>query len=72
MIHPKTTEELVALFATPPLVPETDYDRRALTDASPLEISFEGQLLAGYVWGSGQTVLLAHGWASRASHMMAL
>ncbi len=70
--NPVTTEKLVELFATPPLLPETEYDRKALADAVLLEIPFEGQRLAGYSWGSGPSVLLAHGWASRASHMVPL
>ncbi len=69
---PSNIERLVERFATPELPPETDYDRKAVADAAPLEIPFEGRQLAGYVWGAGPTVLLAHGWASRASHMVPL
>lgn len=67
-----STDELVELFASPSLLPETDYDRKAVSDATVFEIPFEGMHLAGYSWGTGQTVLLAHGWASRASHMVPL
>lgn len=70
--NPITTEKLVEHFATPPWPPETDYDRKALSDAALLEIPFENQLLTAYAWGSGPGVLLAHGWASRASHMAPL
>jgi pimeloyl-ACP methyl ester carboxylesterase len=64
--------DIVALFATPLILPETDYDRRALADAASLEFPFEGQSLSGYTWGSGPVVLLAHGWNSRASHLAPL
>ncbi len=70
--NPITTEKLVEQFATPPWLPETEYDRKALSDATLLEIPFENQSLTAYAWGSGPSVLLAHGWASRASHMAPL
>ena len=32
-------------------------------------VRFEARTLITYTWGEGKGVLLAHGWASRASHM---
>jgi pimeloyl-ACP methyl ester carboxylesterase len=67
-----TNNNIVERFCTPPQIPETDYDRKAVTSAKIVEIPFEGYRLIGYVWGSGKPVLLAHGWGSRASHFAPL
>ncbi len=66
------SSDIVNRFATPLVNPESDYDRRALADAAPLDLPFEGQNLSGYAWGSGPAVLLVHGWNSRASHLAPL
>jgi pimeloyl-ACP methyl ester carboxylesterase len=60
---------LVDRFCTPPSIPFTEYDSRAFTDAEKMNFPFEGEMLAGYRLGEGKTVLLVHGWVSRASHM---
>ena len=60
---------LVERFCTPPPVPETEYDRKAVSHAELMEFPFEGRSLTGYSWGAGKNVLLLHGWGSRASHM---
>lgn len=66
------TTDILDLFCTPPLIPETDNDQKVLADAELLDIPFEGQTLKGYAWGEGRPVLLAHGWGSRASHLASL
>jgi pimeloyl-ACP methyl ester carboxylesterase len=71
--HPNVMPgSLVEQFCTPPLLPDTDFDRKAVADAEILEFDFEGQRLAGYAWGAGKQVLLLHGWGSRASHLSPL
>lgn len=66
------SEILVEQFCTPPQNEETDFDRKAFADAENMEIEFEGRLLKGYSLGTGKTVLLVHGWGSRASHLILL
>jgi pimeloyl-ACP methyl ester carboxylesterase len=61
--------DLVRRFCTPPFIPFREFENRALTDAEKMDLPFEGEMLAGYRWGAGRTVLLVHGWGSRASHM---
>ena len=60
---------LVKEFCTPPLLPFTDADRKSLTGAERFEIEFEGRIIDAFSWGKGKTIILAHGWGSRASHM---
>ncbi len=63
---------LLPRFCTPPLVDETESDRKALDGAREGEVAFECRTLTTYTWGGGSggpATLLAHGWASRASHM---
>jgi pimeloyl-ACP methyl ester carboxylesterase len=67
-----TNNNIVERFCTPPLMSETDYDRKAVAATKIVEVPFEGYRLTGYVWGSGKSVLLAHGWGSRASHFAPL
>lgn len=61
--------DLVRRFCTPPFIPFTEFEKRALEDANEMSLPFEGDLLAGYCWGEGKTVLLVHGWGSRSSHV---
>lgn len=63
---------LVEQFCTPPLLPDTEFDQKAVADAEVLGFDFEGQRLAGYAWGAGKQILLLHGWGSRASHLSPL
>jgi Alpha/beta hydrolase family len=65
----KMSTDLLQQFCTPPSSPLTEFDARAFADAKKINIPFEGENLAGYCWGEGKTVLLIHGWGSRASHM---
>jgi pimeloyl-ACP methyl ester carboxylesterase len=44
-------------------------DLQALSGATRLAINHEGASLAVWSWGEGPSVLLLHGWESRASHM---
>jgi pimeloyl-ACP methyl ester carboxylesterase len=62
-------EELVAQFCTPPAIPITESDQKNLNASEKIEIEFEGRILDAYCWGKGRTIILTHGWGSRASHM---
>ena len=53
------------LFCTPPRRPGGD--ERFLVSGSSFTLPSQGQRLAGWEWGSGPTVVLVHGWGSRAS-----
>ena len=59
----------VKAFCTPPFLPVSDFDTKVLNDAEKVELSFEYDTIHCYTWGQGKTVLLAHGWGSRASHL---
>lgn len=61
--------EIVEKFCTPPVIPLTDFDTKALAEATKISIPFEKEKLQCYVQGEGKTIILAHGWGSRASHM---
>jgi pimeloyl-ACP methyl ester carboxylesterase len=63
------SNELVEQFCTPPLLIETEADKKLINDAAVEIFPFEGINLKGYSWGTGRNVLLVHGWGSRASHM---
>lgn len=58
------------LFCTPP--PRRDGDEAFIATGSRFGIPSQGQQLTAYVWGSGPTVVLVHGWGSRASRLGAL
>jgi pimeloyl-ACP methyl ester carboxylesterase len=62
-------EDLLMKFCTPPSAPLAEHDARALADAERIWFDFEEDRLEGYGWGKGKTVLLLHGWGSRASHL---
>jgi len=59
----------VKAFCTPPFLPLTDFDAKVLNEAHKTEVSFEYDTIRCYTWGQGKTVILAHGWGSRASHL---
>ncbi len=61
-------EDLLHRFCLPPSIPLAEHDTRALAGSDRMEFPFEGDRLPGYAWGEGRTVLLLHGWGSRASH----
>jgi len=63
---------LLKLFATPPAVPLSEGEMKALKKADMFTVGFEGWDLPCYGWGEGKTVLLCHGWGSRAGHLTLL
>jgi pimeloyl-ACP methyl ester carboxylesterase len=56
-------------FCAPLTDAESALDRKLTDSAEQFDIPFEGQVLKTYAWGEGETVLLVHGWGSRASHL---
>jgi pimeloyl-ACP methyl ester carboxylesterase len=65
-------DSIVDRFCTPPEFPETETDRNAFADAELEAFQFEDRHIQVYSWGTGQNVLLVHGWGSRASHLALL
>ena len=66
------TAEVLEKFCTPPIPAKTEFDQKVLADARIDTIGFEGHNLHCYSWGEGKTVLLVHGWGSKASHLALL
>jgi pimeloyl-ACP methyl ester carboxylesterase len=60
-------EGILERFCTPP-ADDTD-DAKALEGAREGTVKCGERNIATYEWGDGESVLLAHGWGSRASHM---
>ncbi|MES0490121.1 MAG: alpha/beta fold hydrolase [Leptospirales bacterium] len=65
-------ETIVNQFCTPPYLEETEFDKKAFASAETMDVEFENRILKGYSMGTGQSVLLVHGWNSRASHLALL
>jgi pimeloyl-ACP methyl ester carboxylesterase len=63
---------LVRLFSTPPALPLSAGEMNALQKAERFAVRFEDRELPCYSWGNGPTVLLCHGWGSRAGHLALL
>ena len=63
---------LVRMFCTPPPYPLSQGEMNALKKADAFTVRFEGWDLPCYSWGIGKTVLLCHGWGSRAGHLTLL
>ncbi len=55
------------IFCTPP--PRREGDEAFIATGSRFSVASQGQRLAGWRWGSGPTVVLVHGWGSRASRL---
>lgn len=64
-----TNERVMMHFCAPIADAESELDRKLTRSAEQYDIPFEGQSLKAYVWGEGKTVMLMHGWGSRASHL---
>lgn len=63
---------LVRLFSTPPALLPSAGEMNALQKAERFTVRFEAWDLPCYGWGAGPTVLLCHGWGSRAGHLALL
>ena len=64
-----TKKRAMMHFCAPATDTESEFDRRLTRSAEQYDIPFEGHILKTFVWGEGKTVLLVHGWGSRASHL---
>ena len=64
-----TNKRVMMHFCAPTTDSESEIDRKLTRSAKQYDVPFEGQILKTYVWGEGKTVLLVHGWGSRASHL---
>ena len=62
--------KIVEQFCTPIPLPISESEKKAISSAEFFTVPFEGYELNCYSWGEGKTVLLVHGWSSRASHMV--
>ncbi len=56
-------------FCAPAVDAESEIDRKLTRSAEQYDVPFEGQILKAYTWGEGKTILMVHGWGSRASHL---
>lgn len=65
----RATNSVMMHFCAPRIESESGIDLKMTRSATQYDLPFEGQLLKTYVWGEGKTVLLIHGWGSRASHL---
>jgi len=65
----RAKEMLMQHFCRPDPVEETEAEQKLLAGAEMFDVPFEGRTLKCYAWGHGKTVLLVHGWGSRAGHM---
>jgi len=63
---------LVRMFATPPAFPLSEREMSVLNGAERFSVRFDDWELPCYGWGEGRTVLLCHGWGSRAGHLTLL
>ncbi len=54
------------IFRTPPRYDPPVADEEFVATGTRFVVASEGQQLAAWEWGAGPTVLLAHGWGSRA------
>lgn len=58
-------------FTKPQRKPPTQEDVAALNGGTRSTLFYRGLQLAAWIWGHGPSILLLHGWESRASHMAA-
>ena len=61
-----------ALFCTPPRHEPRASDEAFLAQGRSFQVAWQGQQLAAWEWGAGSTVLLVHGWGSRAGRLSTL
>lgn len=59
----------LALFCTPRRKPLEQRDNAVMAVAEAIVVRHGANVLTGYAWGDGPTVVLVHGWESRASRL---
>ncbi|MBA3497490.1 MAG: alpha/beta fold hydrolase [Gemmatimonadales bacterium] len=61
-----------SIFCTPPRHQPRSGDETYLATGRRFTVRSEGQALAGWEWGEGPTIMLVHGWGSRAGRFSAM
>jgi len=61
-------KHLVELFCTPFDIHFAEFEKKEIPGIEKFEIPFESSMLKCYGIGTGKTVIIAHGWGSRAGH----
>lgn len=59
-------------FFTPPRAPLREAERAVLASGTRFSIEAGGRRVAGWAWGEGPAVLLAHGWGGHSGQMTSL
>jgi pimeloyl-ACP methyl ester carboxylesterase len=59
-------------FFTPPRTPVKAAERAVLDRGAAFNVEVGGRRVAGWVWGEGPAILLAHGWGGHSGQMTAL
>lgn len=71
-LSPDRLQNLLVDFATPPRPASVAPSNKVLDQADFADFIFEGTVVRTYAWGDGaRTVLLVHGWGSRAADLLA-
>jgi pimeloyl-ACP methyl ester carboxylesterase len=60
------------IFCTPPRHEPRGAEEAFIATGKGFVVSWEGERLAAWEWGAGPTVVLVHGWGSRAGRLAAL
>jgi pimeloyl-ACP methyl ester carboxylesterase len=60
------------IFCTPPRHQPRSTEEAFLATGARFEVGWENRVLAAWEWGSGRTVILVHGWGSRAGRLSAM
>ncbi|HEX6106565.1 MAG TPA: alpha/beta fold hydrolase, partial [Gemmatimonadales bacterium] len=60
------------IFCTPPRHEPRSAEEAFIATGKPFHVPWEGERLAAWEWGAGPTVVLVHGWGSRAGRLAPL
>jgi hypothetical protein len=72
-VAPGATARLAQeIFFTPPRTPVRQAERAVLARGASFTVEVSGRRVAGWAWGEGPVILLAHGWGGHAGQMTAL
>ncbi len=72
-VAPGATARLAQeIFFTPPRTPVRQAERAVLARGASFTVEVGGRRVAGWAWGEGPVILLAHGWGGHAGQMTAL
>ncbi|MCB9475230.1 MAG: alpha/beta hydrolase [Deltaproteobacteria bacterium] len=69
-VAPRTTAHIAhRTIRRPRRFPRPEREHRLIERSMPMNVPHKGTELAGWAWGEGPTVFLAHGWAARGAQM---